>query len=159
MNRQGPISKLIGGSIGLAQEYCANCKACKDSAATTSPSEPSPNLGAAEHVSNSSHLQPLHYNNADAGHNSHSSADDLLSEDDKERARMLEEMGSAPERETAQASQIAEDFIGAHPPPPYTAKPEGALPLPVIIPQRRPESRHHGFVRAYPPVLQNASID
>lgn len=34
-----------------------------------------------------------------------------------------------------------------------------ALPLPVVIPQRRPKDRSRGFIRAYAPVLQNAGID
>ena len=34
-----------------------------------------------------------------------------------------------------------------------------ALPLPVIIPQRRPRNKSRGFVRAYSPVLENVGID
>jgi hypothetical protein len=42
-----------------------------------------------------------------------------------------------------------------------TAKPPtGAkLPLPVIIPQRRPRNKARGFVRAYAPVLEDVGID
>ena len=35
-------------------------------------------------------------------------------------------------------------------PPPYSTKP---LPYPVILPQRRPQSKSRGFVRAYAPIL------
>ena len=37
--------------------------------------------------------------------------------------------------------------------------PIGTLPLPVIIPQRRPRFKSRGFVRAYSPVLQDVGID
>jgi hypothetical protein len=33
------------------------------------------------------------------------------------------------------------------------------LPYPVVLPQRRPENRSRGFIRAYAPVLMNAGID
>ena len=37
--------------------------------------------------------------------------------------------------------------------------PVGTLPLPVILPQRRPRFKSRGFVRAYSPVLQDVGID
>lgn len=37
--------------------------------------------------------------------------------------------------------------------------PNTPLPLPVIIPQRRPRNKSRGFVRAYSPVLENVGID
>ena len=33
------------------------------------------------------------------------------------------------------------------------------LPIPVVLPQRRPEHKERGFVRAYAPVLQDCGID
>jgi hypothetical protein len=33
------------------------------------------------------------------------------------------------------------------------------LPCAIIIPQKRPESKTHGFVRAYAPVLNDCGID
>ncbi|KAF2819223.1 hypothetical protein CC86DRAFT_375363 [Ophiobolus disseminans] len=52
---------------------------------------------------------------------------------------------------------LADSFLGAHPaPPPYSA---GRLTLPVVITQRRPESRNKGFVRAYSPLLEDVGID
>jgi len=35
----------------------------------------------------------------------------------------------------------------------------GRLPLPVIIPQRRPKDRTRGFIRAYTPILEGSGID
>jgi hypothetical protein len=49
------------------------------------------------------------------------------------------------------------------PPPPRVQGPEGrlvdSLPCPVVVPQRRPQSKSRGFVRAYAPVLMEAGID
>lgn len=42
-------------------------------------------------------------------------------------------------------------------PPNYV--PGSQIPLPVILPQRRPKDRTRGFVRAYAPVLENVGID
>jgi hypothetical protein len=52
---------------------------------------------------------------------------------------------------------LADSFLVAHArPPPY---PAGQLALPVVITQRRPESRTKGFVRAYSPLLDDVGID
>ncbi|KAF2501323.1 hypothetical protein BU16DRAFT_613242 [Lophium mytilinum] len=53
--------------------------------------------------------------------------------------------------------QIVDDFTGAHPPP--TVSVAGSLPFPVIIPQKRPEARTHGFIRVYAPALFHSGID
>lgn len=58
--------------------------------------------------------------------------------------------------ENAPADEHAEDaFIRTHP----ISEQPGKLPLPVILPQRRPKARARGFIRAYAPVLENAGID
>lgn len=52
---------------------------------------------------------------------------------------------------------LANSFLVAHArPPPYSL---GQLALPVVITQRRPESRTKGFVRAYSPLLEDVGID
>lgn len=54
--------------------------------------------------------------------------------------------------------KMVQKFLTAHPAPSIpTAK--GPLPCPVILPQRRPHTKARGFVRAYAPVLEDASID
>ncbi|KAH7146810.1 hypothetical protein B0J13DRAFT_664440 [Dactylonectria estremocensis] len=61
-----------------------------------------------------------------------------------------------------QAAQRHVDALGKslaerYPPPVYNeARPE--LPIPVVLPQRRPKSRQRGFIRAYAPVLDDCSI-
>ena len=51
-------------------------------------------------------------------------------------------------------------FLRNHPPPKYVANaPTNRLPLPVVLPQRRPKDRSRGFIRAYAPVLETCGID
>jgi hypothetical protein len=58
-----------------------------------------------------------------------------------------------------QVAGLADSFLIAHAqPPPYTSS-ATQLSLPVVITQRRPESRTKGFVRAYSPLLENAGVD
>ncbi|KAH3941208.1 hypothetical protein HBI56_206250 [Parastagonospora nodorum] len=52
---------------------------------------------------------------------------------------------------------LANSFLVAHARPhPYSL---GQLALPVVITQRRPESRTKGFIRAYSPLLEDVNID
>lgn len=85
-------------------------------------------------------------------------------EHDEDWAQAIDEAGQ--EHRTApkdNSNQSVDDFImeymKRHPPPPYQQQqPQGALTLPVILPQRRPQSRIRGFVRGYAPVLENAGV-
>ena len=54
-------------------------------------------------------------------------------------------------------SKPDEKFLRDHPPP--KTKLVGQLPMPVVLPQRRPKERSRGFIRAYAPVLENCGID
>ncbi|KAK3169983.1 hypothetical protein OEA41_009368 [Lepraria neglecta] len=54
--------------------------------------------------------------------------------------------------------KMVQKFLTAHPAPSIPT-PKGPLPCPVILPQRRPHTKARGFVRAYAPVLEDASID
>ena len=60
----------------------------------------------------------------------------------------------------AAMEQDPKDLVGqvlqSAPPPSTRTSP---IPLPVILPQRRPGTKGRGFVRAYAPVLSNAAID
>ena len=62
------------------------------------------------------------------------------------------------ESEIVPRYESADAFISTHPIPEGAAH-LGRLPLPVVLPQRRPKARARGFVRAYAPVLENAGID
>lgn len=65
---------------------------------------------------------------------------------------------SAPKESEPDSANITETFLKRYPPP---APPDDAqpLPLPVILPQRRPKDRTRGFIRAYAPELEMRGID
>lgn len=53
--------------------------------------------------------------------------------------------------------KITQNFINDYPLPQGVQL--GKLPLPVVLPQRRPKDRSRGFIRAYAPDLMNCGID
>ncbi|PQE08079.1 FAD binding domain protein [Rutstroemia sp. NJR-2017a BVV2] len=73
-----------------------------------------------------------------------------------------------PENETAQEKEkrtlflkkIITRFLSRYPAPhyPFNMPLTNRLPLPVILPQRRPKNRARGFIRAYAPLLENCDI-
>lgn len=92
---------------------------------------------------------------------SDSSSELSLIEDDEE-AWELDEAAAAtepPSYEDATGEDddaLVRDVVGNRP---ADTKPVGKLPLPVILPQRRPRNKSRGFVRAYSPVLEDVGID
>ena len=57
----------------------------------------------------------------------------------------------------ASVDTIAESFLSRHPP---GNQPLGRrLEVPVVLPQRRPQTKMRGFVRAYAPVLEDCGIN
>jgi hypothetical protein len=102
-------------------------------------------------------------------------------EDDEEDWELDEASGhisnaglpSYEESETMQINETVDDLvrnvIGTLPPPVNVSDSKGGdrktapakkpLPCPIIIPQRRPDNNAHGFVRAYPPLLEPCGID
>lgn len=56
-------------------------------------------------------------------------------------------------------AHLADDFLKRYPAPAPAPGTASQLPLPVIIPQRRPGVRVRGFVRAYAPDLERCGID
>ncbi|TEY84183.1 hypothetical protein BOTCAL_0019g00060 [Botryotinia calthae] len=63
--------------------------------------------------------------------------------------------------EPESVQQILGDFGKQHPGISSSTRPDikQGLPVPIIIPERRPGSKHRGFVRAYAPVLIDCGID
>ena len=56
--------------------------------------------------------------------------------------------------------KIADAFMQKHPAPQWRSEDAMPhLPLPVVLPQKRPESRVRGFIRAYAPLLEDSCID
>ena len=65
---------------------------------------------------------------------------------------------SAPKKSKPDCANITEEFLKRYPPPPPSDNAQ-PLPLPVILPQRRPKNRTRGFIRAYAPELEKRGID
>ena len=101
--------------------------------------------------------------------------DELLGRTDS-KGELFQKSSSQEHDSKRDLTQLADDFITAHPapppgPPPGYSDSEGVppdyskeaatarLPLPIILPQRRPKDRSRGFVRAYAPDLQLCGID
>ncbi|KAL7957648.1 hypothetical protein V8C34DRAFT_314657 [Trichoderma compactum] len=54
---------------------------------------------------------------------------------------------------------MADGFVRSHALPSSQQVQQHGLPMPVILPQRRPGERARGFIHAYAPLLQNVGID
>ena len=129
----GPISKLVGNGIGMYKESQAR---------KTISRSPSPN--------------PSARNDQDQDY---SSDDEDLELQDLDAAQ--EQKRDSTSAVTTDVDQLLNDFRRKHPPPSY-AQSTGAvghLQQPVILPQRRPEHKDRGFVRAYAPALDQCGID
>ena len=96
--------------------------------------------------------------------------DELLGVKTNEPTSSTETKEKGSRRDQLIPKKITDDFMLRHPPPsaPPIPHPEGAedeteplakLPLPVILPQRRPQDRARGFIRAYAPDLAMKGID
>ena len=148
LGRRGPLSKIIGGGIGLTQEYKADRQKRKEAEQDQA--------GASSHDENT--------------HNDEDNDEDDEEDDDEENDEELVQHLDAAQLELVSSNEsgassfdegsFVDAFIRNHPPPPYSQQqPTGVLSTPVIIPQRRPGAKSCGFVRAYAPVLQDAGID
>ncbi|KAK3074442.1 hypothetical protein LTR53_003113 [Teratosphaeriaceae sp. CCFEE 6253] len=98
-----------------------------------------------------------------------SSGDSLPTEDDSEdweldemlKGTQSRDLPSYEESETnyRTTDELAQDVMLASRGAIEVPRTRQTLPLPVIIPQRRPRNKARGFVRAYAPVLANSGID
>jgi hypothetical protein len=83
--------------------------------------------------------------------------------DDEEQAWMCDDvqdqLDPVDENNTGVKSDSGSVFDPDSMPPPSFSQVTGRLPAVVIIPQRRPQSKTRGFVRAYAPDLDNCGID
>ncbi|KZF24326.1 hypothetical protein L228DRAFT_237267 [Xylona heveae TC161] len=66
-------------------------------------------------------------------------------------------MHELKELEVPPPSYAEASETGASPSKPVSSRP--MLPYPVVVPQRRPKARARGFIRAYPPILEEFDID
>jgi hypothetical protein len=83
--------------------------------------------------------------------------DEAAWELDEAQDQVLEHQSRPAATDNEEVADLGDSFLVAHArPAPY---PTGQLALPIVITQRRPESRTKGFVRAYSPLLDNVGID
>jgi hypothetical protein len=141
----GRLVKMVGAGIGLGREAMAK-----------SPSQGSPSGSAPQQPMDTS---SQHH---EKGYEYEEDEDDHLEND-----RAYWELDAAqsnfarppPTSGNVGVDELAYSFQRRYPPPTYSARPRAQLPCPVILPQRRPENRSRGFVRAYAPVLYDCGID
>ena len=128
----GKIGKGIAGIVGLGQEAYHHNKAKKEAASgneTNLSGEPSSSIDIEDE-------------------------DDWIADDAQQQLRPEE--GDEKKEST---EQIVEWFKRRHPPPKQPLSRTIRLPAPVIIPQKRPDMRSRGFVRAYAPALDSCGVD
>lgn len=129
----GRISKSISGLIGLGQEAIQHNKDKKEAAAP----------GAASDL-------PPAYSDIESDEDE----DDWLADDVQAQ---LENQKSQDDPDSGE--KAIDWFKKRHPAPPKSIASKGHLPGPVIIPQKRPDMRTRGFVRAYAPALHDCGVD
>ncbi|KAH6683552.1 hypothetical protein F5X68DRAFT_242403 [Plectosphaerella plurivora] len=141
LNRGGPISKLVGGSLGLASEYKADSRQRKAAAEARQHQASLSQPGSWQHQGHGRQYDFSRYD------------DDLTDEDE---ILDLDEAQQTLNGAVPKAKFDMERFIQQHPPSPGGT---AGLSSYVLLPQRRPKSQHKGFVRAYAPELQQCDID
>lgn len=145
----GPIGMLVRGiatGIGLASESLQHRKEKKASLMQAGKADE--NAGAATHEG-SGLQQDAHLSQQ---------TDEAVWELDEAQDQVSDHQPNQRATTDEEVAGLADSFLLAHAqPPPYSAV--GQLTLPVVITQRRPESRTKGFVRAYSPLLADVGID
>lgn len=151
--------QLVASGIGLASEGITHHKERKHAK--------SQRLGESDTTSTDAHIEGVDEAPYEAGDEEHWDLDDaqhdLMSghslapyEHSTIHGSSVQSHESKPQDEKKTISA----FISRHPPPPpsYSGG-TPKLPLPVVLPQRRPKDKSRGFIRAYPPALQEVGID
>ena len=157
--RQGLLSKGISGVIGFGTEAYAHHQESQQ--AQHQPQQLAPvtktTHESLDHPQDSPSAPPP-YESQNSDHTDASSTDD----DEEDWIRDETETQLKAHTADSHPDQSIDGIIGAfvkqHPPPSY-ASAVGHLPCSVIIPQRRPQTKSRGFVRAYAPVLNDCGID
>ncbi|KAK5996209.1 Burnettramic acids biosynthesis cluster protein E [Cladobotryum mycophilum] len=172
--RKGPISSLVRGvaaGIGLASESYHHYQEKKQEkkqaeAAATDNTRDGPGEGH----------DGLHPPQSLEGASDQDGPSDFDGEDEHVSQEALRELDEAawqlddaqfelappPDYATAtqhDADDMAHEFLSRHPIPEQQTSDRQQLPVPVIIPQRRPGERARGFIHAYAPTLGDVGID
>lgn len=158
-----PVVKGVAAGIGLASEYRQHRreqKAAKSAAAVTVTSiEPTVSDTSRPTAKETHEPKDIH---SDEDIKAAEVETVEIADDEKqwELDEAQDELISSDERKPKAGqdpTKMAKRFTDAHPPV-QNLKHEG-LPLPVVLPQRRPKDRTRGFIRAYAPDLQSCDID
>lgn len=179
--RKGPISGLVravAGGIGLASESYHHHKEKKEekkkAAVVAAAGEPTAGESSRAGGADNLHGSQAEGEGSKKEHKHDDDEDDVSSDSDNEEASpemdeaawklddAQHELAPPPDYETAtqnDADVMAHQFIARHQIPEKPQAERHQLPVPVIIPQRRPGERSRGFIHAYAPVLENVGID
>ncbi|PQE19357.1 FAD binding domain protein [Rutstroemia sp. NJR-2017a BVV2] len=143
-----PISNAVSSIIGFGTDAYASYKNKKDQ--SRAENQDSSNTEAPI-GSSAQHPDPENYE-----YESYDEDD----EGDWLRDETQCELSSYKEEGETNVNQISAEITKSQAEVPTPSpRPLHALPVPVIIPERRPGSKHRGFVRAYAPVLDDCGID
>jgi hypothetical protein len=149
----GPIGMLVRGiatGIGLASESIQHRKEKKASQAQA--------VGDGEHAAATTTEGRELQHDADMSQQMDEAVWELdAAQDQLAQDRVSEYQSKRAPATDEEVAGLANSFLVAHPRPPLYSG--GQLTLPVVITQRRPESRTKGFVRAYSPLLEDVGID
>ncbi|KAJ2976554.1 hypothetical protein NQ176_g4887 [Zarea fungicola] len=170
----GGMVRGVAAGIGLARESYHHHQEKKKNVEATG--------AGSSHVAESADGQPQpqarstdekvhgekgHDDGDSSGHDEDDDLDDLdANENWEDAAWHLEDvqlkLAPPPDYDTAIAQdteEIASRFIATHPAQHSQSTEKARLPMPVILPQRRPGERARGFIQAYAPLLQTVGID
>jgi hypothetical protein len=138
------IERVIAPAVGLANEAIAHHRAKSRS------TSPNPQLNAQS--SNQAIPQP-------DDHDANIESDEELWELDDAAEEVAGSRSAIPQGNwvgPASIDEIVNAFLETHPVHDVTAG--SRLSVPVVIPQKRPQEKSRGFVRAYAPILEECNI-
>ncbi|KAI9816919.1 MAG: hypothetical protein M1827_001564 [Pycnora praestabilis] len=176
------IFGALGSGIGLATEAYAHRKASRSRSREPGTDRDAidngHNAGSSREIGSDRGATPTAYDAGEYGapppaysetggvteNDGHLDEEDESDDEDEEAWHLdeagEEEAGRNNNEDLSTADGTIQSFFRDHPPPSYSDSTVRArLPCPVILPQRRPQNRSRGFVRAYAPVLNDCGID
>lgn len=149
------VVRGIAGGIGLASEGASNYKQkSKDKKAAANGSPNNDNISSNSSAPRNSESPLPDFTTTDGQWQLDAAQDELTISYPLAASKQKDK-----EMESHDPKRIMNAFIERHGARPATFVPGSQIPMPVILPQRRPKDRTRGFVRAYAPVLENVSID
>lgn len=159
------LIKGVGATIGLAAEGIQAHKEKKAASRGVSPN-PQAEHSASRSASKGEEEAGLHHDSdSDSGSDSEYldsdkaawALDDAANEVD-DLPPYSETQASLDQVDLKPMEDFARDFMQLHPQSFHPPLPQ-RLPMPVILPQRRPKDKSRGFVRAYAPLLGPSGVD